>query len=396
MQVLPPLRGVRVLDLGQYISGPVTGVLLAEMGADVIKIEPPEGDPFRKWEDGLSATFVAFNRGKRSVVLDLKSEADKQRLYELVRTVDVLIENFRPGVTKRLGIDYETLEKMNPGLIYTSITGFGSEGPLAGLPAYDGVALGYSGFAGLMLDPENPRLLGPAIADAVTGHSAGFSILAALFDRFRTQHGQLIEISMFGALVHFLHSAVSKKVVEDREEGPFSRVRGSQAYVFVTNDGRALLIHMSSPPKFWEGLCNAVSRPDLIKDPRFLKRSDRQKNYELLRTELEPIFKSGSRDKWLEALRGNEVPCAPVNSIGEALSDEQFKLLGIVDTVEEPGLGPMPRIRPPVHWGGSTLPAVARAPFLGEHTGEVFEEAKLIEKARAHDTNNDATGKGHA
>ena len=378
MQALPPLRGVRVLDLGQYISGPVTGVLLAEMGADVIKIEPPEGDPFRKWEDGLSATFVAFNRGKRSVVLDLKIETDREHLYELVKTADVLIENFRPGVTKKLGMDYAVLKELNPSLVYCSITGFGSEGPYAGLPAYDGVALGYSGFAGLTLDPENPQLLGPAIADAVTGHSASFAILAALFDRFRSQQGQLLEISMFGALVHFLHSAVSKKVVEDREEGPYSRVKGSQAYVFVTGDKRALLIHMSSPPKFWEGLCNAVSRRDLLSDPRFAKRSDRQKNYDALRTELAPAFRSRSRDEWLKELRLNEVPCAPVNSIGEALSDKQFRLLGIVDMIDEPGIGKMPRIRPPAHFGGEPLPAIARAPFLGEHTQEVFTEAEQI------------------
>ena len=379
MQALPPLRGIRVLDFGQYISGPVTGVLLAEMGADVIKIEPPEGDPFRKWEDGLSATFVAFNRGKRSVVLDLKLEEDKQRLYELAKSVDVLIENFRPGVTKRLGIDYGILSELNPGLVYCSITGFGSEGPYVSLPAYDGVALGYSGFAGLMLDPKEPRLLGPAIADAVTGHSAAFAIVAALFDRFRSQNGQLLEISMFGALVHFLHSAVSKKIIEDREEGPYSRVIGSQAYVFVTGDSKALLIHMSSPTKFWEGLCATVSRPDLISDARFLKRSDRQKNYELLRAEMEPIFKTRGRDEWLEELRKHQVPCAPVNTIGEALSDEQFKLLGIVDTVDEPGLGPMPRIRPPAHFGGQPLSPVGRAPFLGEHTQEVFDEAKRME-----------------
>lgn len=387
MQVLPPLRGVRVLDLGQYISGPVTGVLLAEMGADVIKVEPPEGDPFRKWNEGLNATFVAFNRGKRSVTLDLKQEDDRKRLYDLSKTADVLIENFRPGVTKRLGIDYEALKEINPELIYCSITGFGSSGPYVGLPAYDGVALGYSGFAGLTLDPENPRLLGPAIADAVTGHSAAFNILAALFDKFRSKSGQFIEVSMFGALVHFLHSAVSKKVVDDLEEGPFTRVRGSQAYVFVTGDGKALLIHMSSPTKFWEGLCSAVSRPDLITDPRFIKRPDRQKNYELLRSELEPIFKSRGRDEWLEILRKNEVPCAPVNSIGEALSDEQFQHLGIIDMVEEPGLGRMPRIRPPAHWGGQTLPPVARAPLLGEHTEEVFEEARSIEKDRTEKSN---------
>lgn len=375
MQPSLPLRGVRVLDLGQYISGPAAGVLLAELGADVIKVEPPAGDPFRKWEDGLSATFVAFNRGKRSVVLDLKIDEDKQKFYQLVKSVDVLIENFRPGVTTRLGIDFDTLRGLKPNLIYCSITGFGSSGPYVDLPAYDGVALGYSGFAGLTIDPENPQLLGPAVADAITGHSAAMNILAALFEQLRSGEGQLLEVSMFGALVHFMHSAVSKKVVDGREEGPFSRVRGSQAYVFVTSDAKALIIHLSSPPKFWQGLCEAVGHPEFIDDERFAKRSDRQKNYEILRSLLEPVFKSGTRQDWLTILRDHSVPCAPVNTIGEALEDEQYKHLGLIDIVDEPGIGQMPQIRPPVIWNGSVLPPVARAPFLGEHDKEVFEEA---------------------
>lgn len=383
MRGVLPLSGVRVLDLGQYISGPVTGVLLAEMGADVIKVEPPEGDPFRSSKDRLNATLVAFNRGKRGIVLDLKSSEDRERFFEVVKTVDVLIENFRPGVTSRLGIDYQTLNALNSQLIYCSITGFGSTGPYADMPAFDGVALGYSGFTGLTTDPENPRLLGPALADAITGHSASFSILAALLERGNSKRGHHLEISMFGALVHFMHSAVSKKVVDDQEEGPFSRVHGSQAFVFATQDAKALVIHMSSPTKFWEGLCAAVSRPELAIDPRFSKRSDRVKNYEALRSELSPLFKSKNREHWLEALTSNGVPCAPVNSIGEALQDEQFQQLGIVDVRDEPGIGPMPQIRPPVIWDGHPLPAVSRTPFFGEHTEMVLEEAAKLQREAA-------------
>lgn len=217
-----PLAGIRVLDLGQYISGPCTSVLLAELGADVIKVEPPKGDPFRQWEaGGLNATFVAFNRGKRSIVLDLKEAADRDVLLRLVEKTDILVENFRPGVTRRLGIDPATLAERNPRLIHCAITGFGSSGPYASLPAYDGVALGYSGLAGLLLDPEDPVMRGPALADAITGHTASFNILAALIERGRTGKGRLLEVSMLGALVHFLHSAVAKKIVEGREEGPY-------------------------------------------------------------------------------------------------------------------------------------------------------------------------------
>ena len=372
---LLPLRDVRVLDLGQYISGPCAAVLLAEMGADVIKVEPPGGDPFRKWDSGgLNATFVAFNRGKRSVVLDLKSDQGRDSLFDMVRTADVLVENFRPGVMERLGIDHAALAQHNEGLVHCSITGFGSSGPYAGMPAFDGVALGYSGLAGLLLDPEDPRLRGPALADAITGHSAAFSILAALLDRHRSGEGRYLEVSMLGALVHFLHSAVSKSVVEGREEGPYLRPHSSQAYVFAAKDGRSLLIHLSSPPKFWDALCRTVGRPELLSDPRFAERKDRQKNYEVLRAELKPVFAGRDRDEWLDVLQQNQVPCAPVNSVGEALDDEQLRHLGIIDVLDDGHVGPMPQIRPPVHWGGAPLPAVARAPYLGEHTETLMAE----------------------
>jgi crotonobetainyl-CoA:carnitine CoA-transferase CaiB-like acyl-CoA transferase len=368
-----PLAGIRVLDLGQYISGPCTSVLLAELGADVIKVEPPKGDPFRQWESGgLNATFVAFNRGKRSIVLDLKEEGDRDLLLRLVEDADVLVENFRPGVTDRLGIGPKVLAERNPELIHCAITGFGSSGPYAALPAYDGVALGYSGLAGLLLDPEDPVMRGPALADAITGHSASFNILAALIERGRTGRGRLLEVSMLGALVHFLHSAVAKKIVEDREEGPYTRTHSSQAYVFTASDGAGVLIHLSSPTKFWEGLCRAVDREDLITDDRFASRPKRRENYELLRAELRPIFALRTRAEWLEILQQHEVPSAPVNTVGEALEDEQMKHLGIIDSLTIEDVGRMPLIRPPALWDGSVVADVPRAPFLDEHREEIL------------------------
>jgi crotonobetainyl-CoA:carnitine CoA-transferase CaiB-like acyl-CoA transferase len=371
-----PLRGVRVLDLGQYISGPCTSVLLAEMGADVVKVEPPgRGDPFRQWESGgLNATFVAFNRGKRSVELDLKSDDDRSKLYELAETADVMVENFRPGVTTRLGIDFASMTAVSPNLVYCSITGFGSAGPYVEFPAYDGVALGYSGMAGLLLDPDDPVLRGPALADAITAHSAAFAITAALYETKGQPAPKLIEISMLGALTHFLHSAVAKKVVEEREEGPYTRPHTSQAYVLVGSDGGALIIHLSSPPKFWEALCTAIGRPELMEDERFVDRGARKDHYWELRALLQEAFAEKERDEWLRVLQSHQVPCAPVNSIGEALQDPQLAALGIIDTVEDPDVGTMPRIRPPVHIDGAPLPPVPRAPLLGEHNEEVLGE----------------------
>ena len=368
-----PLADVRVLDLGSYISGPCAAVLLAEMGADVVKVEPPAGDPFRTWESGgLNATFVAFNRGKRSVVLDLKTADGRARLLDLVGGADVLVENFRPGVLERLGLGWDVLGGLRPELVHCSISGFGSSGPYAAMPAFDGVALGYSGLAGLLLDPEDPRLRGPALADAITGHSAAFAVLAALHARHRTGRGEHLEVSMLGALAHFLHSAVAKNVVEGRDETPYLRPHSSQAYVWATRDGRQVLVHMSSPPKFWEGLCAAVGRPELVDDERFATRPERRRNYEVLRAELAPAFAGRDRDEWLQVLQAHGVPCAPVNAVSEALRDPQLRHLGIIDVLDEPGIGPMPQIRPPALVGGAALSPVARAPYLGEHTAEVL------------------------
>ena len=373
-----PLHDIRVLDLGQYISGPCTTVLLAEMGADVVKVEPPgKGDPFRSWEaGGLNATFVAFNRGKRSVELDLKDPQGREDLLTLVETADVLVENFRPGVLERLDISSDTLLERNPRLVHCSITGFGSSGPYAKLPAYDGVAMGYSGLAGLLLDPEDPQVRGPAMADAITGHSAAFAILAALHQRQHTDAGTHLEISMMGALTHFLHSAVAKMVVDNLEEGPYTRAHGSQTHAFRSSDGRAVMIHLSSPPKFWEGLCAAVGRTDLLEDARFATRPDRRRHYDELHAELAPIFATRARDEWLATLQEHQVPCAPVNGIADVLADPQMQHLGVIDVVEEPEIGPMPQIRPPAAFNGSVLPPVPRAPYLGEHTDSILESAR--------------------
>ena len=181
---------------------------------------------------------------------------------------------------------------------------------------------------------------------------------------------------MLGALVHFLHSAVAKKIVEGREEGPYTRPHTSHAFVFRARDGQSLIIHLSAPPKFWEGLCEAVGRPDLTADSRFADRSGRRENYWALRDELLPAFQTGARDEWLQVLQGHNVPCAPVNTIGEALDDPQLRHLGIIDSLAEDDVGVMPRIRPPIHIDGSPLPSVARAPFLGEHTEVVLTEVR--------------------
>ena len=371
-----PLTGVRVLDLGQYITSPYATSLLAEMGADVIKVEsPPDGDAFRSWDKGaVSPTFLAFNLGKRSIVLDLKATDQRAEFFRLVRTADVLIENFRPGVTGRLGIAYESVREHNPRLVYCSITGFGTDGPYADRPTYDSVAQGFSGLSSLLMNPEQPRLMGPAMADIITGQMAAFSVAAALAGRTHTGKGEYVEVNMLATLVRFITGQFAKLVISGIEEGPYTRSKLSQAYAFRTSDGEVLLIHLSSPDKFWRSFCGAVGREDLLTRPAFDRHGNRVKGYDAIMKELEPTFASRTRAQWLEILTAHEVPCAPVNRVSQALADPQVRHLGIVEIEDDPVLGRIPRFRPPVTWSGLTPDPVRRPPTLGEHTEEILAE----------------------
>jgi crotonobetainyl-CoA:carnitine CoA-transferase CaiB-like acyl-CoA transferase len=369
-----PLSGITVVDLGQFIAGPYAALLLGELGADVIKVEPPgQGDPFRIWAgERLSTSFVTFNRGKRSVALDLKNETDRADFLRLVATADVLVENYRAGVTKRLGIDYATLQPLNPRLIYCSITGFGTDGPYVHRPSYDTVAQGLSGLSYQLMEPTDPRLRGPGFADVVTGQTAAFNVLGALVSRGTSGQGQLVQISMLHALVHFLSGAVHQYVMDGRDATAASRPRQAQAYAFTAGDEKLFLIHLSSPPKFWQGLCRAVGRDDLLQDARFAKVRDRVANYEELRAILQEVFATRPRQHWLEALVAADVPCAAINTMSEVLADPQVEHLGIVVVRDDDVLGRLPFLLPPGNYATTPTAALGRAPLLGEHNAEVL------------------------
>jgi crotonobetainyl-CoA:carnitine CoA-transferase CaiB-like acyl-CoA transferase len=368
-----PLSGVTVLDLGQFITGPHAGVLLAEMGADVIKIEPPAGDPFRGWDTpGFSSSFSMHNRGKRSVVLDLKTDEDRGAFLRLVETADVLIENFRPGVTARLGIDYDTVHARNPRLIYCSITGFGPDGPYRDRPSYDSVAQGLSGLNALLLDPDHPRLKGPAFGDTLTGLTAAYGIAAALAGRQQAGEGEHLEVNMLHSLAYFIGADISRYLVEGAETGPYSRPRQSQAFAFRASDDKLFLIHLSSPPKFWEQLCAAIGRADLLTDARFATRGDRHQHYDELGEQLQSTFATRPREEWLNVLIEHDVPCAPVYRNSEVPSDPQVRHLGIFDVDEDPAFGRIPRLRHPVRSSTYGASVLGRPPQVGEHNAEIL------------------------
>ncbi|CAM5788607.1 CaiB/BaiF CoA transferase family protein [Rhizobacter fulvus] len=367
------LNGLKVVEQGTFITGPAAGMLLGDLGADVIKVEMPgTGDPFRAFKDGLySPHFQTYNRNKRSITLDTKSEADRAVFDALIADADVYIQNFRPGVADKLGAGEKRLRTLNPKLIYCSISGFGATGPAANRPAYDTVAQAASGFLNLLVNPENPRVVGPAIADSLTGFYAAYGVLGALFERGRTGVGRTVEVSMLEAMAHFNLDAFTHFFQANEVMGPYSRPSVSQSYVLECIDGKWIALHMSSPEKFWQGLAHAIEQPDLFADPRFATRDARIANQETLIGLLGERFKRRTRDDWCVRLQAGDVPHAPMYDTSEALEDPQAVHLQMTTQAEHPVMGLFRTVRSPVSFDGQRALHVRPPPTLGEHNEEI-------------------------
>jgi crotonobetainyl-CoA:carnitine CoA-transferase CaiB-like acyl-CoA transferase len=366
------LEDIRVLEMGTFITGPAAGMLLADLGADVIKVENPEGgDPFRAFEGGhYSPHFQTYNRNKRSVTLNTKLPADLAKFDEMIAEADVFIQNFRPGVALRLGVDAKRLQAINPKLIYCSISGFGSSGPWRDRPAFDTVAQAASGFLRLLLNPKSPRVVGPAIADSITGFYAAYGVLGALHERHRTGKGRVVEVSMFEAMAHFNLDDFTHYFAQGEVMSAFSRPRVSQSYVFDCADGRQIALHMSSPIKFWEGLARAVGQPDMFDDARFSSRRARIDNYEAVVGALAPIFVTRPIAEWCDLLEACEVPHSPVYTSAEVLQTGQAKHLELEVHGDHPTMGRFRTIRSPVSFDGERSLEVRPPPIIGEHDAE--------------------------
>ena len=370
------LEGITVLEQGTFITGPAAGMLLADLGAEVIKIEQPgSGDPFRAFRGGLySPHFQTYNRNKKSITLNTKQPADLAALDRLVGEADIFIQNFRPGVAERLGVDAARLQALNPRLIYVAISGFGATGPDKDRPAFDTVAQAASGFLRLLVNPAHPRVVGPAIADAITGFYAAYGALGALHERARTGKGRLVEVSMLEAMCHFNLDDFTHYFSADQVMGPYSRPNVSQSYVFQCADGGWIALHMSSPTKFWEALAEAVGRPDMLGLPQFADRAARIENYEAVVAFLAPIFATRPREAWRQILRAHEVPSSPVYSSREVLETDQVRHLGIEVAADGP-MGRFRTIRSPVSFDGERADTVTAPPLLGADNAAVLGEA---------------------
>ncbi len=377
------LKSVRVIEMGTYITGPAAGMHLADLGADVIKVEKPEtGDPFRAFKGGLySPHYQTYNRNKRSIALDTAKADDRAVFHDLIRDADVFIQNFRPGVAEKLGAGEEELHRINPRLVYCAISGFGQTGPARDRPAYDTVAQAASAYLRLLTPPTNPRVIGPAIADAVTGHYAALGIVAALLERVSTGKGRRLDISMLEAMCHFNLDSFTHYFSVGEVMGPLSRPMVSQSYTFPCSDGKWVAIHLSSPPKFWEGLVASVGLPELLTDPRFAERTKRIENQQALIDLLRPVFQGRTRDAWCEILLANEVPHSPAYDSDEALEDPQAVHLGIKVSAEHPEMGTFTTVRAPYNFDGASELSILPPPTLDEHGDEIRAEIEA-RKAR--------------
>jgi len=370
-----PLKGIRVLDMGTFITGPCAAMLLADLGAEVIKVEQPgTGDPFRAFDGDLySPHFQTYNRNKKSIELNTKDAGDLARFDALVKTADVFIQNFRPGVAERLSVDAARLRALNPRLVYADISGFGQDGPHRDRPAFDTVAQASAGFLRLLINPDHPRVVGPAIADAVTGFYTALGVLAALYERESTGKGRHVETSMFEAMCHFNLDDFTHFLSVDQIMGPYSRPHVSQSYVFECADGGWIALHMSSPPKFWENLATAMGVPDMLQRPEFGSRPARIANYEKVIAFLAPIFKSQPRQHWDDRLTELEVPHSAILNSKEVLEGELGQYHQVMAEADGPR-GKFRTIRSPLHFDGEIERAITAPPELGQDNAEYLGE----------------------
>lgn len=375
-----PLEGLRVLDLSRVLAGPVCSMLLGDLGADVLKVEQPGvGDETRSWGPpfykGESAYFLAINRNKRSLTLNLKDPRGLALLTRLVQASDILIQNFRPGTLARLGLGYAEAARLNGRLIYASLTAYGSSGPGAAKPGYDFIAQGVGGLMSITGLPDGPPTkVGVAVVDVVAGLLLTGLILAALHRRERTGRGEEVETSLLQAAVALLINVASNYLVSGEVPGRWGNAHANIVpyQTFATADGH-LNVAIANDG-LWRTFCQIIGEPSWAEDPEFATNAARTRNRERLVPLLAARFARLPTAAWLTRLEAAGLPCGPVNTVAEVLADPAVRHLKMVQEVEHPTLGKVPLLGIPFTLAGS--PSVIRRPppRLGEHTGEVLGE----------------------
>ena len=370
-----PLTGYRIVDLTAMISGPVATMMLADQGAEVIKVEPPAGDIVRRMGHdlgGVTSSFVSANRSKKSVVLDLKSDRGRGLLDRLVESADVFVQNFRPGTAERMGIGEDAVRARRPDVVYVSISGFGERGPYRHKRVYDPVIQALSGLADIQTDRETgrPMMVRTIIPDKVTALTAAQAITAALLHRERTGEGQHVRLAMLDAMVAFLWpEGLVNLTVVDREL-PEPRSRLAPDLIYRTRDGYITVGAVSDSE--WQGLCAALERPDWLSNPLFATPHDRTVNVVERLEQTQEVLRRRTTSEWLERLDAHQVPCAPVLTQPELVEHPQVVANELVELRAHPDMGPYRQARPAARFEGSPSGIAGHAPRLGEHTREVL------------------------
>ena len=370
-----PLTGYRIVDLTAMISGPVATMMLADQGAEVIKVEPPAGDIVRRMGHdlgGVTSSFVSANRSKKSVVLDLKSDRGRALLDRLVGSADVFVQNFRPGTAERMGIGEDAVRARRPDVVYVSISGFGERGPYRHKRVYDPVIQALSGLADIQTDRATgrPMMVRTIIPDKVTALTAAQAITAALLHRERTGEGQHVRLAMLDAMVAFLWpEGLVNLTVVDREL-PEPRSRLAPDLIYRTRDGYITVGAVSDSE--WQGLCAALERPDWLSNPLFATPHDRTVNVVERLEQTQEVLRRRTTAEWLQRLDEHQVPCAPVLAQHEIVEHPQVVANELVERRAHPDMGPYRQARPAARFEGSPSGIAGHAPRLGEHTREVL------------------------
>ena len=384
------LQGIRVIDMSHVLAGPTATMLLADLGAEVIHVEPPRGDDAREYgpfiggvDKDHSGYFISLNRNKKSLVLDLKKEKGKDILKELIKVSDVLVENFRPGTMDTLGFSWEEVRHINPKVIYASISGFGHETlpEYANRPAYDVVAQAYSGLMSLTGPEQGPPCrVGSSIGDIVAGHQAAIGILAALFYRTITGRGQRYDGSMVDGLFSIMENAVVRYTIGDEIPKPLGTAHPTITPFQAFPTGDNWIIIAIGTDKLWTQLSAALGRNDLAEDPRFLTNTLRTKNRQALVNILTDELKKKTTADWTEIFEKEGIPYSPVNNIQQICEDPQLKYRNMLVEIEQKGIGKMKIAGSPLRLSETPGRVYQGAPALGEHTEELL--FSILNKSR--------------
>jgi len=375
---MQPLNGIRVLDLSRVMAGPYCTMVLGDLGAEVIKVEPPEGDETRGWgppfAGGESAYYLCVNRNKRGMVINLKTDDGLEIMRGLIQQSDVLVENFRPGTLARFALDFESAAALNPNLIYCSITGFGQTGPLRDRPGYDFMIQAMGGLMSITGEPAGePMKVGVAVADLFAGQNAVIAILAALQARTYTGKGQHLDIALFDSQIGMLANVASNYLISGnlpkRHGNAHANIVPYQS--FQASDGW-FVIAVGNDKQF-ERLCKVIGKWELVSDERFATNSVRVQNRDELISILKPIFATKTVSEWL-SLIGAEFPCGPIKNLEQVFAEPQVQAREMLIEMEHPTIGKLPLVGSPLKFSDTKVDYKLPPPRLGEHTGEVLKE----------------------